>query len=107
LREVFDAIFYLLKTGCQWRMLPRNFPDWLLVYYYFSAWKRTGLIAVLQEALVEKTRLKSGRKAQPTAGIINARSVKSTLVSSESRGRWQEKGIKPPLLPIPRALYWP
>ncbi|RYE24395.1 MAG: transposase [Sphingobacteriaceae bacterium] len=82
LREVFNGILYLVKTGCQWRMLPGDFPGWRIVYYYFSSWKKLGLIAVLQEALVEKTRLKSGRKAWPTAGIIDAQSVKSTLVSS-------------------------
>ncbi|RYE18424.1 MAG: transposase [Sphingobacteriaceae bacterium] len=72
LREVFNGILYLVKTGCQWRMLPGDFPDWRIVYYYFSSWKKLGIIAVLQEALVEKTRLKSGRKAWPTAGIIDA-----------------------------------
>ena len=86
LREVFNGIFYLVKTGCQWRMLPNDLPDWRIIYYYFSTWKKAGVLDVLQEALVEKTRLKSGHKAQPTAGIIDAQSVKSTLVSSESKG---------------------
>lgn len=94
LREVFNGVLYLVKTGCQWRMLPGDFPDWRIVYYYFSSWKKLGLIAVLQEALVEKTRLKSGRKAQPTAGIIDAQSVKSTLVSSESKGFDAGKKVK-------------
>ncbi len=94
LREVFNGILYLVKTGCQWRMLPGDFPDWRIVYYYFSSWKRLGVIEVLQEALVEKTRLKSGRKAQPTAGIIDAQSVKSTLVSSESKGFDAGKKVK-------------
>ncbi|RYX87580.1 IS5 family transposase [bacterium] len=94
LREVFNGILYLVKTGCQWRMLPSDFPDLRIVYYYFSNWKRLGVIEVLQEALVEKTRLKSGRKAQPIVGIIDAQSVKSTLVSSESRGFDAGKKIK-------------
>jgi len=94
LREVFNGILYLVKTGCQWRLLPGDFPDWHLVYYYFLVWKRNGIIEVLQEALVEKTRLESGRKAQPTAGIIDAQSVKSTLVSSESRGYDAGKKVK-------------
>ena len=94
LREVFNGILYLLKTGCQWRMLPGDFPDWHMVYYYFSSWKRAGIIEVLQEALVEKTRLESGRKEQPTAGIIDAQSVKSTLVSSESKGFDAGKKVK-------------
>ena len=94
LREVFNGILYLLKTGCQWRMLPGDFPDWHMVYYYFSSWKRAGIIEVLQEALVEKTRLESGRREQPTAGIIDAQSVKSTLVSSESKGFDAGKKVK-------------
>jgi len=94
LREVFNGILYLVKTGCQWRMLPEDLPNWRIVYYYFSVWKRLGVIEVLQQALVEKTRLKSRRKAQPSAGIIDAQSVKSTLVSSESKGFDAGKKVK-------------
>ena len=75
-------------------MLPRDFPDWHIVYYYFSTWKQSGVMEVLQEAMVEKTRLKSGRKAQPTAAIIDSQSVKSTLVSSESKGFDAGKKVK-------------
>jgi len=60
----------------------------------FSVWKKAGIIALLQEALVEKTRLQGGRKAQPTAGIIDAQSLKSTLVSSESKGFDAGKKVK-------------
>jgi len=91
---VFNGILYLVKTGCQWRMLPKDFPNWRIIYYYFSTWKMAGLIEVLQEALVEKMRLKSGRKAGPTVGIIDAQSVKSTLVSSESKGFDAGKKVK-------------
>jgi len=94
LREVFNGILYLLKTGCQWRMLPGDFPDWRIVYYYFSSWKKNGVVEVLQEALVEKTRRESGRKGQPSVGIIDAQSVKSTLVSSESKGFDAGKKVK-------------
>jgi putative transposase len=94
LRAVFNGVLYLLKTGCQRRMLPSDFPDWHIVYYYLSSWKKSGLISVLQEALVEKTRHQNGRSAQPTAGIIDAQSVKSTLVSSESKGFDAGKKIK-------------
>ncbi len=75
-------------------MLPKDFPNWRIIYYYFSTWKMAGLIEVLQEALVEKMRLKSGRKAGPTVGIIDAQSVKSTLVSSESKGFDAGKKVK-------------
>ena len=60
-RVLINAIFYLVKTGCQWRMLPHDFPKWQLVYYYFSKWKRDETIALIQEALVEKVRIKAGK----------------------------------------------
>ncbi|WPV01694.1 hypothetical protein SNE26_07910 [Mucilaginibacter sp. cycad4] len=65
---------------------PEDFAPWQLVYYYFNAWKRQDVFEIIQESLVQKTRLKQGKKEQPTVGIIDAESVKSTLVSSESRG---------------------
>jgi putative transposase len=86
LREVVNAILYLIKSGCQWRMLPVDFPRWKLVYYYFSVWNKSGLFDLMQEALVEKTRKTSGRNLRPTVGIIDSQSVKSTLVSTESKG---------------------
>jgi putative transposase len=94
LREVFNGALYLVKTGCQWRMLPGDFPDWHIVYYYYSSWKKNGVFELMQEALVEKTRKKNGRKEQPTAGVIDAQSVKSTLVSSESKGFDAGKKVK-------------
>jgi putative transposase len=59
LRDIFNAIFYLLKTGCQWRMLPGCFPKWELVYYYFPKWKNTGVIEQIHELLCDKIRKKS------------------------------------------------
>ncbi|MGE4308310.1 MAG: transposase [Bacteroides sp.] len=56
LREIFDAIFYLLRTGCQWRMLHHNFPAWELVYYYFTKSGRDGTIEEVHEHLHEHTR---------------------------------------------------
>jgi putative transposase len=94
LREIINAILYLVKTGCQWRMLPKDFAPWQLVYYYFNTWKRQEVFEVIQESLVQKTRLKQGKNEQPTVGIIDAQSVKSTLVSSESRGFDAGKRIK-------------
>ena len=55
LRDIFNAIFYLLKTGCQWRMLPSCFPKWELVYYYFTKWKHTGVIEQIHELLKERS----------------------------------------------------
>ena len=81
LRQIVNAILYLVKTGCQWRMLPHDFPKWQLVYYYFTKWKEDETIAFIGEALVEKLRVKAGRKQEPTVGIIDSQSVKSTLVT--------------------------
>lgn len=94
LREIINGILYLVKTGCQWRMLPKDFAPWQLVYYYFNTWKNKEIFEVIQESLVQQTRLKQGKTEQPTVGIIDAQSVKSTLVSSESRGFDAGKRIK-------------
>lgn len=94
LRKIMDAILYLVKTGCQWRMLPHDFPNWKIVYYYFSTWKKAFVIEHIHEELVEKTRKHKGRNEEPTVGIIDAQSVKNTLVSSESKGFDAGKKIK-------------
>jgi len=93
-RILFNAILYLVKTGCQWRMLPHDYPKWQTVYFYFNRWKRDGTIEQLQQRLVEKTRKKAGRKTEPTAAIIDAQSVKTTLVAGESRGFDAGKKVK-------------
>jgi len=94
LRQIVNAIVYLIKAGCQWRMLPHDFPKWQLVYYYFNKWKRDETIAFIQEALVERVRVKAGRKEEPTAGIIDSQSVKSTLVTLENTGFDAAKKVK-------------
>lgn len=94
LREIINAIIYLVKTGCQWRMLPGDFAHWKIVYYYFSIWKKDGTWEVLHESLVEKIRLSVGKNEEPTVGIIDAQSVKNTLVSSQDKGFDAGKRIK-------------
>ena len=94
LRHIFNAIVYLVKTGCQWRMLPQDFPKWQLVYFYFSQWKRNGTLEQIQLQLVEKVRGKAGRKPEPTVGIIDAQSVKTTLVAGEAKGFDAGKKVK-------------
>jgi transposase len=71
LRDVFDAILYIATTGCQWRMLPNDFPPISTVRGYFYAWRNDGLLEEMNRALVEAARLAEGRNAQPTAGIID------------------------------------
>lgn len=94
LREIVNAILYLVKTGCQWRMLPADFPGWKIVYYYFSTWKKALIIEQMHESLVEKTRKVNGRNEEPSVGIIDAQSVKSSLVSSEDKGFDAGKKVK-------------
>jgi putative transposase len=94
LREIWNAISYLVKTSCQWRSLPSDFPSWRIVYYYFSIWSKSGIIQIIHDYLVKSHRKKSGRKSQPSVGIIDAQSVKNTLISSQQRGYDAGKKIK-------------
>ena len=94
LREIVNAVFYLVKTGCQWRIIPGDFPKWQIVYYYFSTWKKNETWEQIHEFLVETIREIAGKNEEPTAGIIDAQSVKSTLVSSEDKGFDAGKKVK-------------
>jgi len=86
LRSIWDAIFYVTKSGCQWRLLPANFPPWQTVYYYFRKWKREGLIEEIHDTLVTQIRIKSGKTETPSVGIVDSQSVKTTSVAGECRG---------------------
>ena len=77
-REIVNAIFYLLRTGCSWRSLPHDFPKWQLVYGYFRQWEVAGLWLALNDQLREQVRQQAGREAQPSAAIIDSQSVKTT-----------------------------
>src|SRR5687768_11667279 len=82
LRLIINALLYIVKTGCQWRMLPKEYPCYKVVHYYFTKWTKDGSIELLHDKLVEKTRIKKGKKAEPSAGILDSQSVKNTAVSS-------------------------
>ena len=78
LRDVVDAIQYIAVSGCQWRMLPKDFPPVSTVRGYFYAWRDQGLWYAINHLLVAATRELEGREASPTAGVIDSQSVKTT-----------------------------
>jgi putative transposase len=78
MRGIMNAIFYLLRTGCAWRMLPHDFAPWGTVHYYYWTFRHDGLWQQINGALREELRLKEGREATPSAAIIDSQSVKTT-----------------------------
>ena len=80
IREILNAIFYVLRSGCAWRMLPHDLPPWQTVYGYLRTWRDDGVWEQMNDALREAVRLEAGREVEPSAGIIDSQSVKTTEV---------------------------
>lgn len=93
LREVLNGIFYLLRSGCAWRLLPHNFPAWQTTYGYFRRWRLQGVWEAVNDALRESVRVAAGREAEPSMGIIDSQSVKGSSVAGE-RGVDPFKAVK-------------
>jgi len=82
-RELLNGVFYVVKAGCQWRNLPKDFAPWGTTYHYFRLWKHNGLLEKIHTHLREHLRRVEGRKSQPSAAIIDSQSVKSSETSDE------------------------
>ena len=78
MREIVNAIFYVLRGGIAWRLLPSDFPPWSTVYRWFAAWRDAGVFERINHALVMAERERVGREASPSAAIIDSQSVKTT-----------------------------
>ena len=86
LKEVFNAVRYVVKTGCQWRMLPHDFPDWTVVYQQARRWMQAGVFEAAAHDLRVIVRLVQERDPQPSAAILDGRTLQSTPESGERAG---------------------
>jgi len=78
MRDVVNAVFYIAQTGCQWRMLPKEFPPFSTVQRYFYAWRDSGVWKAINHVLLMEVREAAGREASPSAGVMDSQSVKTT-----------------------------
>ena len=76
-REIWNAIFYQSRTGCQWRSLPHDLPPWANVWEHFRRWRKQGLITAVHDALREQVRVQAGKEPTPSAAIIDSQSVRT------------------------------
>ncbi len=86
LRAILDAVFYVLKSGCPWRLLPKDFPPWKTVYDWFRRWRIDGTWERLNAELRELLRVRLGRDPDPSAGIVDSQTTRTTGVGGTERG---------------------
>ena len=85
-REIVNALLYVLRSGCPWRMLPHEFPAWGTVYYYFRRWQGEGVWDQVLRALRMQVRRKQGRDEEPSTAIIDSQSIKTSAVRGREKG---------------------
>jgi putative transposase len=94
LRAILDAVFYVLKSGCPWRLLPREFPPWKTVYDWFRRWRIDGTFERLNAELRERLRCRLGRDPNPSAGIVDSQSARTSGVGGQERGFDPAKNVE-------------
>ena len=78
LRKIVNGILYVVRSGCQWRMLPRHYEHWNTTYGYYNRWRKEGTWQTIHDALRERVRVQEGREPTPSAAILDSQSVKTT-----------------------------
>ena len=94
LRDIFDGLFYILRSGCPWRLLPHDFPPWSTVYYHFRRFRLSGLWHRLFKVLHAAERKRVGKDPQPSAAIMDSQSVKTVEGSAHPSGYDAHKNVK-------------
>ena len=107
-REIVNAILYLLRAGCSWRMLPHDLPPWQIVYFWYRTWYQQGVWDTLCTQLRKTARQKAGREQEPTAACLDSQTVQGTdtCLPSGLDAAKKKKGRKGILLSIPWEICW-
>lgn len=89
-RKIVEAIFYILRASCAWRLLPHDFPPWQTVYYYLRRWEREGVWSRVHHTRVMADRERAGREASPSAAIIDSQTIRTADQKGDARATTPE-----------------